>query len=214
MSRARSAHDLEQLKKLAKTLLKSARAGDPKATIRFAILGLTPGSTPNEADSPRLGDHPDVPANAGGPQQQWKLADAQRVIARERGFQSWRKLRLFIEEHVADDFFSAVDEGRVRKIKRLLDEFPRVASSRNHLGLLPIQVAIQSGHAEIQRLLLDLAKPRSLNTSKFLPFENGKGHHIWDMINASITGDLGRIRLLVEACPSLVNCYYDYQTPL
>ncbi|MEM6471051.1 MAG: ankyrin repeat domain-containing protein, partial [Planctomycetota bacterium] len=46
------------------------------------------------------------------------------------------------------------------------------------------------------------------------PFENGKGHHIWDMINASITGDLGRIRLLVEACPSLVNCYYDYQTPL
>ena len=34
------------------------------------------------------------------------------------------------------------------------------------------------------------------------------------MINASITGNLERIRSLVEPSPSLVNCYYDYQTPL
>lgn len=214
MSRAYSAHDFEQLKKLAKTLLKSARAGDSQATIRFAILGVTPGSIPDDVGSPSSDDIPHDPAAANDLQHEWKLADAQLVIARERGFESWKKLRRFVEEHVADDFFLAVAEGRVRKVRMLLDEFPKVASDRNHLGLLPIQVAIQSGHPEIQQLLLDIAKPRALNTSRFLPFENGKGHQIWEMINASITGNLRRIRSLVDVCPSLVNCYYDYQTPL
>lgn len=201
MSRSSSIHDLEQLKKLAKTLLKSANAGDPQATIRFDVIGLVPSSTSTNAGS-QDSHH------------QWKLADAQLVIARERDFESWKKLRRFIEEHVADDFFAAVAEGRHRKVKILLDEFPKLSFERNESGLLPVQVAIQFGHQDVQRLLLDISKPRSLNTSRFLPFENGKGHEIWDMINASITGNLDRIRALVEASPSLVNCYYDYQTPL
>lgn len=219
MSHAHSVHDLEQLKKLAKTLLKSAKAGDPRAVIRFAVLGLAPGSNSDDSGSTQSSESPadesgtDSVSHDGN--RQLKLADAQLVIARERGFESWKKLRRFIEEHVADDFFAAVAEGRLRKVKLLLHEFPKLSLVREDAsGLLPIQVAIRFGHQDIQRLLLDIAKPQSLNTSKFLPFENGKGHEIWDTINSAITGNLERIRSLIEKSPSLVNCYYDYQTPL
>lgn len=220
MSHAHSAHDLEQLKKLAKTLLKSAKAGDPRAVIRFAVLGLAPGSNSDgfgstQSSESQKADESATDSVSHDANRQLKLADAQLVIARERGFGSWKKLRRFIEDRVADGFFAAVAEGRLRKVKLLLDEFPKLSFVSDDVsGLLPIQVAIRFGHQNIQRLLLDNAKPQSLNTSKFLPFENGKGHEIWDTINAAITGNLERIRSLVEKSPYLVNCYYDYQTPL
>ena len=137
MSRTHSAHDLEQLKKLAKTLLKSARVGDPRVTIRFDVLGLAPGSISNEASSSDSDESPIESADANvsqDPHRQWKLADAQLMIAREKGFESWKKLRRFIEDHVADDFFAAVSEGRLRKVKLLLDEFPKLSFVRNNSG--------------------------------------------------------------------------------
>ncbi len=215
MSHAHSAaHDLEQLKKLAKTLLKSAKAGDPRAVIRFAVLGVAPGSNPDDSGS-TYSSESTTDGFSHNANRNLQLADAQLVIARERGFESWKRLRQFIEERVGDNFFAAIAEGRLRKVKLLLREFPKLFLVRERdSGLLPIQVAIRCGHQDIQRLLLDVAKPRSLNTSKFFPFENGKGHEIWDTINAAITGDVERIRALVDKSPSLVNCYYDYQTPL
>ncbi len=185
-------HDLEQLKKQAKTLLKTVNTGDRKALGRFAALGL----------SHRVSNG-------------YKLTDAQFVIGREKGFESWRKLRSYIEESIDQVFFAAIEEGKVRKVKLLLREYPRLKTQRNRTTrLLPIQVAMQKGQQELVRMLLDLAKPRALNTAKFLPFQKGKGHEIWEMINAAYTGNLDKIKALVKKSPNLVNCEYDYQSPL
>lgn len=72
-----SATNLEQLRKLAKDLLRDHRAGDRVAHERFAA------------------HHP-------GPRGPVKLADAQLVVAREHGFPSWPKLRAYVERITAN----------------------------------------------------------------------------------------------------------------
>src|SRR5260221_10501260 len=67
--------NLEHLKKQAKALLEKFRRGDTAAVGKFRAL--------NKASSP-------------------KLADAQRLIAREYGFSSWAKLKAHVES-VADE---------------------------------------------------------------------------------------------------------------
>ncbi|MDW3099678.1 MAG: DUF1835 domain-containing protein [Alphaproteobacteria bacterium] len=64
--------NLEQQKRRAKDLLKSARASDVKALARFQ-------------------EH--LPENLGTAPEALKLADAQVVIARENGFSSWPRLK-------------------------------------------------------------------------------------------------------------------------
>ncbi len=63
------AHRLENLRKQAKELLESFRAGDPSAVERFSA------------------HHPNFPKD------RICLADAQSVIAREQGFASWPKMK-------------------------------------------------------------------------------------------------------------------------
>lgn len=88
---------LEQLRKQAKELLRAYRAGDPAAAQRvYAIV-------------PRLAE--------AGPSSEAKLADAQFVIARELGFDSWPKLVHYVAalsshglehfESLARDFVAA-----------------------------------------------------------------------------------------------------------
>src|SRR5215472_16487809 len=79
--------NLEQLKKLAKSLLHAARNQDPAALTRFqAIL-----------------------AGRSLKQDTIALHDAQFVIAREYGFKSWNDLREYVEERSLS-FSAAVDE--------------------------------------------------------------------------------------------------------
>ena len=66
---SRISANLEQQRKLAKDLIRAARAGDPAALAR--IRPVRPGA----AVPPRL-----------------RLADAQHAVAREAGFESWPKL--------------------------------------------------------------------------------------------------------------------------
>src|SRR5690348_4438235 len=68
--------DLEFEKKQAKALLKSFKSGEAAALARM------------RAHLPRL-TQPDAPAAS--------LADAQFVLAREHGFESWTKLKIHIE---------------------------------------------------------------------------------------------------------------------
>src|SRR5437773_1636872 len=68
---------LEQLHKQAKELLRQYRAGDSAALERFRMA------------NPRPGD--------AGTLQEGALADAQFVIAREYGFETWAKLKQHIE---------------------------------------------------------------------------------------------------------------------
>ncbi len=62
--------NLEHLKKQAKALLDDFRLERPEAVARFGTLSLK--------DAP-------------------KLADAQHLIAREYGFENWRKLKTHVE---------------------------------------------------------------------------------------------------------------------
>ena len=98
--------DLAYERKRAKELLRGWRAGD-----RDAIA--------------RVGAH--LPGTAAP-----KLADAQFVIARERGFASWPKLKAHIEaalplEDQAARFLDAVEHGRAGLASRLLKQHPRLA---------------------------------------------------------------------------------------
>jgi len=98
---------LEQLRKQAKDLLRAWRAGDPAAIDR--VRAYKPRATP-----PRL-------------------ADAQRIIAREYGFNSWPKLVHHVEaagveglqpfEQLARDFADA-HAGDAAALKRLNERLP------------------------------------------------------------------------------------------
>lgn len=63
--------DLEHLKNQAKALLRAFKDGDPEAVGRFKSLALRAGVAP-------------------------RLADAQRLVAREYGFPSWAKLKAHV----------------------------------------------------------------------------------------------------------------------
>jgi len=72
--------NLENQRKQARSLLNAARAGDARALRRLAAL------------------HPRQPkATTAAAKPRWSLHHAQLVIARERGFKSWAKLKAHLE---------------------------------------------------------------------------------------------------------------------
>ncbi|HLM98530.1 MAG TPA: hypothetical protein VK335_04575 [Bryobacteraceae bacterium] len=110
-SRLPARPSLEQLQKRAKELLRQHRAGESAALQRFRVA------------SPRPGD--------SGVPQEATLAGAQFVIAREHGFESWAKLKHYIEalpelrieeyEQLAQDLAVAhmsTDANAVREVNR------------------------------------------------------------------------------------------------
>jgi len=88
---------------------------------------------------------------------QARLADAQREVARESGFSSWRRLKAHVEatqKQLSDDdlkaFFRAVGTGHVDDVRRALDEHPFWGGRPQAL-----HVAIESDRAEVFELLLE-----------------------------------------------------------
>jgi hypothetical protein len=65
-----------------------------------------------------------------------KLADAQRAVAREYGFPSWRKLKAHIEapspqtntDSIVKGFFELVGNGRIDDVRRVLDAAPQMVN--------------------------------------------------------------------------------------
>jgi ankyrin repeat protein len=116
---------LEQLKRQAKDLLRSAKAADSAALARFRTL-------------PALARESDD-AIAHAP---LALHDAQSVIAREHGFTSWNALRDRVEEltlefgAAVDRFIEAATDGRPDRAERLLAVHPRIAGANFHTSLL------------------------------------------------------------------------------
>jgi ankyrin repeat protein len=100
--------NLSQLKNQAKSLLKSARAGNPTALARI------------HAQHPRISQPP-------------TLADAQFVVALEHGFESWSKLKAHVEseaepsENLVQRFKEAVEVGDATRAGRLLRQNPSLA---------------------------------------------------------------------------------------
>ena len=116
---------LEQLKKQAKSLLRSAQAGDAAALRRFAVL-------PAFA---RLSGQGRQPAEVA-------LHDAQSVVAREHGFPSWQALREEVEartltfEAAVDEFVRCATGGASGRAERLLALHPAVATASLHTALV------------------------------------------------------------------------------
>ncbi|HKF66613.1 MAG TPA: hypothetical protein VKB36_08790, partial [Vicinamibacterales bacterium] len=90
--------NLEQQRKLAKDLLRAARAGDAAALARMRAV------------------RPDAAAAA----RSLKLADAQLALAREEGFESWPKLIADFHERDVKAFCDAVRAGDVRLAGQVL----------------------------------------------------------------------------------------------
>src|SRR5699024_8559942 len=116
--------NLEQLKHQAKELLRAARANDAAALQRFRILAAFRRS---DADLGRM---------------RLALHDAQSVIAREYGFDSWNALRERVEElafgfdMALDRFIEAATSRRSERAERLLALHPGIAGVSFYTELL------------------------------------------------------------------------------
>jgi ankyrin repeat protein len=134
--------NLEQLKRQAKDLLRSARANDLTALARFRILPAFTGAS--DADLAR---------------RTLALHDAQSVVAREHGFDSWNALRERVEELIldfgaaVDMFVQAATDGRADRAERLLALHPGIAranlTTQLLLGDAGAVVAQLDGHPEL-----------------------------------------------------------------
>lgn len=113
--------NLEFDKKQAKALLKAYRAGDAAAVERV------------HAFHPRLENVPETSI----PADEFKLSDAQLVIAREYGFSSWPHLKHEIETRRAglteifSQFAQAVRHGDKSRVRELLETAPALAERIN-----------------------------------------------------------------------------------
>lgn len=137
---------LEQLRKQAKDLLRAYRAHDAEMLARFRVhKSKLSGPT---------GQHPA------------SLADAQFVLAREHGFESWPKLKrhIILIQRPADfheptwgqntwSFLTAAFEGNQRSVRDMLRGETWLARAE-YAYLQPLHYAVKGGHIEMVRLLL------------------------------------------------------------
>jgi ankyrin repeat protein len=122
--------DFEHLKGQAKALLQSLRSGDAEALAR-----------------------------AGEAQSSYRLADAQRIVAREYGFPSWTKLKRHVEGF-ADRraaFWRALRGGDRDSVGALLDVDPSLLHSHDDeaFGAPVITIAAERDDRPLIDLLLD-----------------------------------------------------------
>jgi ankyrin repeat protein len=117
--------NLEQLKRQAKELLRAARAREVTALRRFRILPTFLRRSDGDLGRAAIALH-----------------DAQSVIAREYGFDSWNALRERVEElafgfeTAADQFVEAATGGRRERAERLLTLHPGIAAASFYTALL------------------------------------------------------------------------------
>jgi ankyrin repeat protein len=96
--------NLEQLRKQAKDLLKGYRSGEPEAVAEIHRFERNP--------------------SAAG----LTLTDAQRVLARAYGFQSWPRLKAFVDGVTIARFAEAVNGGDLARVRAMLADRPELVS--------------------------------------------------------------------------------------
>jgi Ankyrin repeat len=116
--------NLEQLKKQAKSLLRAAQDRDAGALRRLAALPAFSDKSPDQIASGAA------------------LHDAQSVIAREHGFESWASLREEVEartlsfDAAVEEFVRCATGGASGRADRLLALHPAIASATLHTALV------------------------------------------------------------------------------
>ena len=87
-----------------------------------------------------------------------KLAAAQRAVAREHGFASWRKLIEEIEARrlaaSSAEFFDAVRRDDYARIRAMLDTEPKLRDARTPRGETPLHVAAEINNPDTIKILL------------------------------------------------------------
>jgi ankyrin repeat protein len=213
--------NLEYDKKQARALLKAYRAGDNAAMERV------------RAFHPRLQNvlERDIPST------QFKLSDAQLVIAREYGLSSWPQLKHHIDllraglTETFNQFAGAVQRGHTAQVRELLEANPALAKRINDpvIGFDAPAIVIAAGKSqELEDVLLkhgaDInAKSvwwagafgalhgASPDRARYLIERGAKV----DIHAAAEQGMLDVLRELIEADPALINAKGpDRQRPL
>lgn len=135
--------DLDQLKRQAKEFLAKVRAGNPDA-ISEAVARY-PGADP----------------------QKFALHEAQLVLARAYGFHSWPRLKAYIDGGMIQppelesgsgrdiwNMIVAAAAGDTATLQRLLERDPGLSHAA-YFDTPPIRFAVQAGHPDAVRILLD-----------------------------------------------------------
>ena len=123
--------NLEQLRKQAKDLLDQYLAGDPAATAEVRQFERAPS--------------------------RFTLSDAQRVLARAYGYQSWPKLKAFVDGANVARLAQAVQSGDIESVRKLLHARPELvgmdmAGNNEHRAL---HYAVLRRDADLVRLLME-----------------------------------------------------------
>lgn len=128
-----------------------------------------------------------------------KLADAQRVVAREHGFESWAKLKQYLEAHAPEQLiFDAVASGDADAVQSLLADEPRLIEARGGWQLYrPLFFAMQTG----QDATIDVLRQHGATL---------------DVFEAAALGDVVELKALLRATPELANARREHcdATPL
>lgn len=127
--RLRARPDLEQLKRQAKEILESFRAGDRAATAEVNAHF-------------RAADR-----------QTFALHDAQLVIARAYGFDSWPRLKAFVDGATVRRLVDAVRAGQIEQVRALLNLRPELARMSVD-NLQVVHHAVLARSPEMVRLLM------------------------------------------------------------
>jgi ankyrin repeat protein len=127
--------NLNQLKKQAKDLLKAFQAGESLAIEEVRAH---------------------YPEAIGAPEG-FQLADAQLVLARSYGLQSWPKLKAFVDGVTISRFMDAVKSGDTEPVRAMLRQRPELAhmdtaENNEHRGL---HYAVLCRDADMVRLLME-----------------------------------------------------------
>ena len=138
--------NLERYKKLAKDLVKACKLGDPNAIGDWAEAWV---KMLVKRSGIKLGRKESIAIRRWTEQveafaqrklsNKYRLADAQFVIARSHGFESWPKFSKHLDElsqksSIVAKFETAADaicNGDVKTVKRLLREEPQLIHSRS-----------------------------------------------------------------------------------
>jgi hypothetical protein len=129
----------------------------------------------------------------------FRLADAQCVVARECGFESWAKLKKYLEACPPErTIFDAVLKGDAETVASLLADDLRLIEARGGWELYrPLFFAFRSGQGAAIEVLR----------------RHGAA---LDVFEAAALGDVAELRVLLGAAPELANAHRDHcdATPL
>jgi ankyrin repeat protein len=124
-----------QLKKQAKDLLKAFQAGDETAINE--VRAFFPESGLRESRS-------------------LQLSDAQLVLARAYGFETWPKLKAFVDGITMNRFVAAVEAGEVERVATMLHQRPELArmDTAGDNELRGLHYAVMRRNARMVRVLM------------------------------------------------------------